>query len=264
MRTLSFVIPICALVLAAGCGGKEEDPAAKKPKYDTGLKELGKEDVVVGKAPEFNKNMKPVGEGDRLYVRYRGTFPDGVEFDSNLDPAKPPYAFTVGAREVIRGWEEGFIGMLPGGKRKLKVPYKLAYGEKSAQPGIPDKADLNFEVELIDMIKSGQEETYQLIDRKPGSGPAAKLGSTVTVEYEVRIPGSDHVWDSSAIQNLKPSFKIGSESAMPAIEDGIIGMKVGGERDLYLPATLAPRVHSLEGFPPETSMIFKVKLLSLK
>jgi len=263
MRTLSLVVISCSFLLAAGCGEKKEE-TAEKPKYDTGLKELVTKDLVVGKPTEFQPKMKPIEDGDRVYVRYKGVFSDGLEFDSNLDESKPPFAFTVGRQEVIKGWDEGIKGMLPGGKRKLDVPWSMGYGEKSMQPSIPNKADLFFEVEVIDVVKVGQEETYHIKDRKVGTGAEAKRGSTVTVEYEVRIPGDDHIWDSSTIQGIKPSFVIGSDKAQPVIEDGIIGMKVGGERDLYIPYTLAPRVNRVEGYPGETSMIFKVKLLSVK
>jgi peptidylprolyl isomerase len=85
--------------------------------------------------------------GDIVSVHYTGTLTDGKKFDSSLDSGKP-FEFKLGAGQVIAGWEEGVAGMKVGGKRKLMIPFKLAYGEKGSGP-IPPKADLIFEVELL-------------------------------------------------------------------------------------------------------------------
>lgn len=261
----SAILLLGVALFAAGCGPKEDPKDKEKPSpNDTGLKELKKEDLVVGKPSPFWKGQKPIEAGDRVYVRYKGEFANGTEFDSNLAPDKNAYGFTVGRKEVIPGWDEGILGMYPGGKRKLSVPYKLGYGAEGNPPDIPGKSDLFFEVEVIDVVKGTNPTAYAIRDLKVGSGPEAKSGSTVTIEYELRIPGEATVFDSSAMQNLKPTFKIGTETAMPDVEDGIIGMKVGGERDIWLPPSRSPKAPGLEGFPEDTITIYKVKLLSVK
>lgn len=88
--------------------------------------------------------------GDQVSVHYTGTFSDGAKFDSSLDRDEP-FSFTLGARQVIKGWDEGVAGMKVGGKRKLIIPYQLGYGEEGSPPGIPPKATLVFEVELLDV-----------------------------------------------------------------------------------------------------------------
>ena len=72
---------------------------------------------------------------------------EAKQFDSNKKSGKP-YDVTVGAGKVIKGWDEGLMGMKVGGVRKLIVPYQLGYGEKGGQ-GIPPKTDLHFEIELV-------------------------------------------------------------------------------------------------------------------
>jgi peptidylprolyl isomerase len=83
-------------------------------------------------------------------VNYTGWLAsDGTKFDSSVDHGTP-FTFPVGAHRVIPGWDTGFAGMHVGGKRRLFIPYQLAYGESGRGP-IPPKADLIFDIELISM-----------------------------------------------------------------------------------------------------------------
>ena len=96
-----------------------------------------------------------IGTGDlatvnKFYtVHYTGWLAaDGKKFDSSVDRGAP-ITFPVGAHRVIPGWDTGFAGMHIGGKRRLFIPYQLAYGETGHPPVIPPKSDLIFDVELI-------------------------------------------------------------------------------------------------------------------
>ncbi len=86
--------------------------------------------------------------GDIVSVHYVGTFEDGRKFDSSID-RKTPFSFTLGQNMVIKGWELGVLGMKVGEKRKLTIPYNLAYGENGYPPIISPKTNLIFEVELL-------------------------------------------------------------------------------------------------------------------
>jgi peptidylprolyl isomerase len=109
-------------------------------------------DIVVGKGP--------LAETHKWYtVRYTGWLTDGTKFDSSYDhPGGEPFTFPDGAKRVIIGWDTGFEGMHVGGKRRLYVPYQLAYGELGHPPVIPAKANLVFDVELVSMSDNPPEE----------------------------------------------------------------------------------------------------------
>ena len=86
--------------------------------------------------------------GKKITVNYSGTLTDGTKFDSSYDRGTP-FTFTLGAGEVIQGWDQGFAGMKVGGKRKLTIPSSLGYGAQGAGSAIPPNATLIFEVELL-------------------------------------------------------------------------------------------------------------------
>ncbi|MBT9331340.1 FKBP-type peptidyl-prolyl cis-trans isomerase [Paracidobacterium acidisoli] len=89
------------------------------------------------------------GPGQIYTVHYTGWLAsDGTRFDSSLDRGKP-IEFLQGSRRVIIGWDQGFEGMHIGGKRRLFIPWQLAYGAAGRGP-IPPKADLIFDIELVD------------------------------------------------------------------------------------------------------------------
>jgi peptidylprolyl isomerase len=86
-------------------------------------------------------------------VRYTGWLAkDGTKFDSSFDhPGGEPITFPYGVHQVIPGWDTGFEGMHIGGKRRLFIPWQLAYGDTGRAPRIPAKADLIFDVELVNV-----------------------------------------------------------------------------------------------------------------
>ncbi len=100
------------------------------------------EDLVVGEGDE-------VVEGDAVVVHYTGWLEDGTKFDSSIDRGQP-FQFTLGAGQVIPGWEQGVLGMRVGGSRRLVIPPELAYGQEGAGDVIPPGAKLIFEVMLVD------------------------------------------------------------------------------------------------------------------
>lgn len=101
------------------------------------------EDMVVGEGAEAIA-------GKKVSVHYTGWLTDGSKFDSSVD-RNQPFDFNLGAGMVIRGWDEGVVGMKVGGKRKLTIPPEMGYGARGAGGVIPPNATLVFEVELLEI-----------------------------------------------------------------------------------------------------------------
>jgi FKBP-type peptidyl-prolyl cis-trans isomerase len=102
---------------------------------------LKSEDLQVGSGAE-------AVAGKQVTVHYVGTLTDGSKFDSSRDRGKG-FSFTLGAGQVIKGWDQGVAGMKVGGMRRLTIPSDLAYGDRGFPPVIPPRATLVFEVELL-------------------------------------------------------------------------------------------------------------------
>ncbi len=88
--------------------------------------------------------------GETAIVHYTGWLKDGTKFDSSVD-RNQPFSFRFGAGRVIKGWDEGVVGMKIGSKRKLIIPPNLGYGPRGAGRTIPPNATLTFDVELLDL-----------------------------------------------------------------------------------------------------------------
>ncbi|MGW2252516.1 FKBP-type peptidyl-prolyl cis-trans isomerase [Kitasatospora sp. NPDC001660] len=105
--------------------------------------ELQIRDIVVGDGEE----AKP---GQVVSVRYVGvTFETGEEFDASWNRSPNEFRFPLGAGRVIKGWDQGVVGMKVGGRRELVIPSHLAYGAQSPSPLIPPHSTLIFVVDLL-------------------------------------------------------------------------------------------------------------------
>ncbi|RAU39492.1 MULTISPECIES: FKBP-type peptidyl-prolyl cis-trans isomerase [unclassified Pseudomonas] len=94
---------------------------------------------------------KAVVKGALITTHYTGTLEDGTVFDSSWQRGKP-FQCVIGSGRVIKGWDIGLMGMKVGGKRQLRVPSHLAYGERSMGAHITPHSNLNFEIELLEVL----------------------------------------------------------------------------------------------------------------
>jgi len=107
-----------------------------------------KKDEII---PQTNTMEKTAKNGDVLVMNYTGRLTDGTVFDSNVDPKfnhVEPFKFTLGAGQVIKGWDEGLLGMKIGEKKTLTIPPEKGYGDRAVST-IPANSTLIFDVELV-------------------------------------------------------------------------------------------------------------------
>ena len=117
--------------------GQKFWPAAHPPPDLPAEETVQVEELVPGKG-------EAAASGSECTMAYKGTLLNGTQFD-----ASKKFKFTLGAGEVIKGWEKGVAGMKVGGKRKLTVPPKLGYGKRGSPPEIPPDSTLVFEIHLL-------------------------------------------------------------------------------------------------------------------
>ena len=130
-------IPVLAALLFSGaCRAPVELHELPEQRTASGLVIR---DLAVGQGPE-------VVQGSRVTVHYIGRFSDGRPFDSSFERGQP-LSFTVGAGEVIPGWEEGMLGMRAGGQRRIAIPPELGFTNDPAGAG----QTLDLEVELLEV-----------------------------------------------------------------------------------------------------------------
>jgi FKBP-type peptidyl-prolyl cis-trans isomerase len=120
-------------------------PTLPTSSHDSHPAKLEIEDVVVGQGAEAKV-------GDAVRVDYVGKLENGTVFDSSIE-RKTPFAFILGEGKVIKGWEQGVVGMKVGGKRKLTIPPQLGYGAAGSPPNIPPNATLYFDIELLNVAQ---------------------------------------------------------------------------------------------------------------
>eukprot|EP01133_Synstelium_polycarpum_P015065 gene15065-17831_t len=128
---------LVVLVIALVCFSSIVECAKKSDKLQIGVK--FRPEVCTQKS----------AAGDTLQMHYTGTLlADGSKFDSSVDRGQP-FTFTLGKGQVIKGWDQGLLGMCVGEKRKLIIPPAMGYGARGSPPKIPAESHLVFETELL-------------------------------------------------------------------------------------------------------------------
>lgn len=216
--------------------------------------------------------------GDIVAVHYTGTLTNGVVFDSSYE-RNEPLSFPLGVGYVIAGWDEGIGLMKKGGKARLTIPPELGYGARGAGGVIPPNATLIFEVELVDVTAGApaaptavDEADYtttatglKYYDFVVGDGASPTKGKSVTVHYTGWLLDGDK-FDSSLDRGQPFSFNIGAGQVIRGWDEGVMGMKVGGKRQLVIPPELGYGSGGAGGgvIPPNATLVFEVELLEVK
>ena len=205
-------------------------------------------DLTVGKG-ELVQNF------DLVTVDYTGKLTNGTVFDSSS--GKAPLVFQIGIAAVIKGWEQGIVGMRVGGKRELTVPPDLGYGNSAYGP-IPAKSTLKFEVTVV------KTERVSIAVTSPGTGEPAKVGDTVELNYTGTFPDGKK-FDSTLDKGRTPIIvPTGRGGMIPGFVQGLIGLHVGEKRKFSIPPSLA---YGERGRPPEipgnSTLVFEIEALRI-
>tara|TARA_B100000700_G_scaffold102450_1_gene115554 strand:+ start:213 stop:1148 length:936 start_codon:yes stop_codon:yes gene_type:complete len=232
--------------------------------------ELMIEDLVVGSGSS-------VDVGDFLIMDYVGvSYSTGLQFDASWDRGSP-FPFELGAGRVIQGWDQGIVGMAVGGRRSLTIPPDLAYGENGSGSGsIGPNETLVFVVDLLasvpaNLVKPTEELTLestlelQTNDLSEGSGAVVQPGNVVYIHY-VGVSASsgeqfDSSWDRGRTEFI--GYISGAGNVIEGLDQGLLGMQVGGRRTVVIPPDLAYGENGAgDGLiAPNETLIFTVDLL---
>ncbi len=202
--------------------------------------------------------------GETVTVHYVGMLESGELFDSSVG-RNMPFTFTVGAGQVIQGWDEGFLGMKVGEKRKLTIPPEMGYGDREIDV-IPANSTLIFEIELLEIKRENENvetEDLKIEILESGEGEEVRGGETVTVHYVGRLENGE-LFDSSVERGTPFSFTVGVGQVIQGWDEGLLGMKVGEKRKLTIPPEMGYGNSPVGPIPANSTLIFEVELLEIK
>jgi len=285
MRFRALLIPVAALGLLAACGDNSTasdgstptSSAANPQKPEVKLPSKLPTELVVTDLTEGTGTA--AGNGDTVVVNYVGVrSADGTEFDNSYDKGRS-FPVTLGAGQVIEGWDKGLVGIKPGGRRQLDIPADLAYGDNPPSTDVIQKGDaLTFVVDAVAVIPKPDpadapditvpptpnqtEQTFK--DLIVGEGAEIKPGQTVAVQLLAFSAADGKQIDSSWEAGTPLTFVPGAGQLPPGLEKAVEGMRVGGRRQVDIPFADAFGAGGNDqlGLPPSTDLIMVLDLVA--
>jgi FKBP-type peptidyl-prolyl cis-trans isomerase len=199
--------------------------------------------------------------GDTVTLDYTGKLTDGKKFDSSKNPGGKPFTVMVGVGKVIKGWDQGLIGMKVGGVRKLTIPYQLAYGEEGSPPDIPPKATLVFTVALYKIDHTMNQIKVEITTA--GHGPGLEVGQLGKMIYTAKL-ATGKVLVSKEQMHEPARVVLGATPMIAGLALGIYGMKAGETRTVTVPPDLAFGEKGPESVGNNQTIIFEITMLGIE
>lgn len=215
--------------------------------------------------------------GSIIRVHYEGYLQDSTRFDASRERGEP-LEFTLGAGQVIPGWDQGLEGMRVGEIRSLVIPPALGYGARQVGP-IPPNSTLLFSVELIEVLAGPQPDSFpanikslpwkpiqsglDIYEEKVGTGSAAQAGSQLQLHYTGWLIGGSK-FSSSKDRNRPLQVALGAGKLIQGWELGLEGMLEEGVRWLRIAPALGYGSDALTRIPPNSTLIYRVELLKVE
>jgi peptidylprolyl isomerase len=216
--------------------------------------------------------------GDVVVVNYVGVrSADGTMFDNSYDRGEP-YPVQLGAGSVIKGWDQGLVGVQPGERLQLDIPADLAYGDSPSGEIIQPGDALSFVIDVVAVVPAataadepqvtvtGAENRSDLVvtDLVEGTGAPLATGQTAVLQLIAYRGDTGERVFSTWEQGQPLTFKYGVDQLLPGIVEGVKDMKVGGRRQLTVPFAQAFGTDGNEslGLPGSTDVVLVVDLLA--
>jgi peptidylprolyl isomerase len=259
--TLTFEVELVQVVAAPAPLALNEDDYAET---DSGLKYF---DIVDGTGDT------PV-DGNRVLMEFAAWLEDGTFLGSSQQMGNPLVA-TLGTGQLFEGWEEGLLTMQEGGTRQLLIPPELGYGEQGAGGLIPPNANLIWQVTLVNIIEARipqevAEDDYtttdsglKYFDLVEGTGDMPQQNDVVVVHYTGWLEDGTE-FDSSLDTDDPLVFQFGAPGMIEGFNEGLATMRVGGQRQIVIPADLGYGEQGAGGvIPPDATLIFEIELVEI-
>jgi FKBP-type peptidyl-prolyl cis-trans isomerase len=212
-------------------------------------------DKVIGKG-------QVAGKEDVVTLNYSLKLKDGEKvIDSNAGGA--PFAFRMGSKSVIPGFEEGILGMKPGGSRIVVIPPSKGYGEKGAGAAIPGNSTLVFEIELLRVDAKNKKSKLEITTLKSSQDAKIVNGDTVAFHYTGTFLNGKK-FDSSRDRNEPLTTVMGQGGLIPGFIKTLEGMRLNEIRRVVIPYDQAYGERGAgETIPPFSTLVFEIEVVKI-
>lgn len=184
--------------------------------------------------------------GQNVTIAYEAFLPDGAKISDSAGSDKP-LSFRIGENKVLPAFEQGVIGMQKGGKRSLVAPPNMSYGIKEfARADVPEKSNVRLDVELLEAspaLPSLDDVPYRIANISQGSGHMLLCGDSAKLAMTIWSAEGKKLFSNTGQGEAPLSITLGKSELFMGLEQGVIGMNVGGQRLLVVPPAFQRTMH---------------------